>query len=187
MSVPEHLLVHTCCAPCLIAPCQQLKAEGLKFSALWYNPNIHPVTEYRQRLQALRDYAAHEGFGLIVKDDYGLREFVQAVAADIDSRCEHCYRLRLEMAAKTAAEEGFSAFSSTLFYSKYQDHGLMQELAREMAAKYGVSFFYQDWRTLWDEGNRLSREAGMYRQKYCGCVFSEEERYLKRKKAKPEA
>ena len=181
MSVPERLLVHTCCAPCLIAPYQRLKSEGIRVSALWYNPNIHPVTEYRQRLQALKDFAEREGFELILRDIYGLREFVRAMAADIDSRCEHCYRLRLEMAAKTAAEEGFSAFSSTLFYSKYQNHGLMKDIASELAEKYQVSFFYRDWRELWDEGTRLSKEAGMYRQKYCGCVFSEEERYLKRK------
>lgn len=183
MSATEKLLLHSCCAPCLIAPYQELKAEAVNVSVLWYNPNIHPVTEYRQRLQTLKDFAEREGFPLIVKDDYGLRDFVKAVVDRLDSRCGHCYRLRLETAAKTASENGFDAFSSTLFYSKYQNHELLKEIAEEMAAKYQVSFFYRDWRELWDEGTRLSREAGMYRQKYCGCVFSEEERYLKRKQA----
>jgi len=183
MSAPEKLLLHSCCAPCLIAPYQQLKAEGISVSVLWYNPNIHPVTEYRQRLQTLKDFAQREGFELFVNDAYGLRDFVKAVADRPDARCEHCYRVRLEMAAKTAADHGFEAFSSTLFYSKYQNHGLMKDIASEMAEKYQVSFFYRDWRELWDEGTRLSKEAGMYRQKYCGCVFSEEERYLKRTQA----
>ncbi len=182
MSAPDRLLLHSCCAPCLIAPYQQLKADGVSVSVLWYNPNIHPVTEYRLRLQALKDFAATEGFPLILKDVYGLRDFVRAVAGDTDSRCEHCYRVRLEMAAKTAAEQGFEAFSSTLFFSKYQNHELMLQIARELAEKYGTRFFYRDWRELWEEGKRLSLEAGMYRQKYCGCVFSEEERYLKLKK-----
>ncbi len=187
MSAPEHLLLHSCCAPCLIAPYQQLKADGIKLSVLWYNPNIHPVTEYRQRMQTLKEFAAREGFPLVIKDDYGLRDFVRAVAKDIDSRCEHCYRIRLEEAAKTAAELGCNAFSTTLLYSKYQNHELIQEIAQEMAERYKVSFFYRDWRTLWDEGTRLSKAAQMYRQKYCGCVFSEEDRYLKRKNANPGA
>lgn len=154
----------------------------MQVSVLWHNPNIHPVAEYRLRLQALKDFAEREGFPLIVKDVYGLRDFVRAVAGDLDSRCEHCYRVRLETAAKTAAEEGFEAFSTTLLYSRYQKHELIREIARQMADKYGTSFYYRDWRELWDEGKRLSLEAGMYRQKYCGCVFSEEERYLKPRK-----
>ena len=95
MSATEKLLLHSCCAPCLIAPYQELKAEAVNVSVLWYNPNIHPVTEYRQRLQTLKDFAEREGFPLIVKDDYGLRDFVKAVVDRLDSRCGHCYRLRL--------------------------------------------------------------------------------------------
>jgi len=179
MSAPERLLLHTCCAPCLIAPARQLKDEGISFTAWWFNPNIHPVTEYRQRLQSLREFASREGFGLIVQDEYGLRDFVRAVAGDLDQRCRHCYSIRLEAAAKAAAALGCDAFSTTLLYSKYQKHELLRELAEEAAAKHGVGFFYRDWRPLWDEGRRLAKEAELYRQKYCGCVFSEEERYLK--------
>lgn len=187
MPVPEHLLLHSCCAPCLIAPYQQLEAEGIRLSVLWYNPNIHPVTEYRQRMQTLREFATREGFPLLVKDHYGLREFVRSVADDIDSRCEYCYRSRLEVAAQTAAENGCDAFSTTLLYSKYQKHELIREIAEEMAERYKVRFFYRDWRSLWDEGIKLSKAEEMYRQKYCGCVFSEEDRYLKRKSANPGA
>lgn len=178
MSVPEHLLLHTCCAPCLIAPYRQLKAEGIRLSALWYNPNIHPVTEYRNRLGTLREFAEREGFPLIVKDDYGLREFVRKVAADIDNRCEWCYRSRLEVAARTARELGCDAWSTTLLYSKYQKHELIREIAEQTARETGTVFYYRDWRPLWSEGVRLSKEEVMYRQKYCGCVFSEEDRYL---------
>ncbi|MCB5225090.1 MAG: epoxyqueuosine reductase QueH [Candidatus Cloacimonadaceae bacterium] len=184
MFVPNHLLLHSCCAPCLIAPYHELKNEGVKTTVLWYNPNIHPVTEYRARLKTLNEFATREGFELILKDDYGLREFTQNVADDIDNRCAYCYRTRLELAAKTAIELGCDAFSSTLLYSKYQKHELICEIAEEMASKYGVKFFYQDWRELWDEGIQLSKEAEMYRQKYCGCIYSEEERYLKSKKKK---
>lgn len=179
MSVPEHLLLHTCCAPCLIAPYQQLKAEGIRFSAFWYNPNIHPFTEYRSRLESLKELSSREGFTLILKEEYGLRDFVKAVSGDIDSRCEYCYRSRLEETARQAIKQGCDAFSTTLLYSKYQKHELIREIAESISIKQGIPFFYRDWRPLWDEGVRLAKAEELYRQKYCGCIFSEEERYLK--------
>lgn len=176
MSVAK-ILVHTCCAPCLIAPYTQLSKAGHAVSALWYNPNIHPLLEYQKRRDTLRDFAMKEGFELIEHDEYGLHSFLQNTLDRIEERCEYCYRSRLEKAAQIASERGFEAFSSTLLYSRYQQHELMIAIAEEMAAKYRVAFFYEDWRALWQEGIRLSKEAGMYRQQYCGCIFSEEERY----------
>ncbi len=178
MSVTEHLLLHTCCAPCLIAPYFQLKQEGIRLSALWFNPNIHPITEYRSRLESLQSFAQAEGFPLLLRDEYGLRNFVSAVAEDVDGRCAYCYEVRLEAAVQAAQEQGCDAFSSTLLYSKYQKHGLIKEIGEALARKHGIAFFYRDWRPLWQEGIRLSKDEGMYRQKYCGCIFSEEERYL---------
>ncbi len=178
MSGIEHLLLHTCCAPCLIAPYQQLKAEGIRFSALWYNPNIHPYTEYKARLDTLKTYAEKEGFPLILQDEYGLVDFVTNVISDLERRCEYCYRVRLAAVARYASEHGFDAFSTTLLYSKYQKHELIQSIATLMAHRYRVRFFYRDWRELWQEGVRLSKAEQMYRQKYCGCIFSEEVRYL---------
>lgn len=179
MSVPEHLLLHTCCAPCLIAPSRQLKAEGIRFSAFWFNPNIHPFTEYRSRLESLKELSTREAFPLLVKEEYGLRDFVKAVAGDIDGRCAYCYRTRLEESALQAVKLGCDAFSTTLLYSRYQKHELIREIAETVAAKQGLRFFYRDWRPLWDEGVRLAKEGELYRQKYCGCIFSEEDRYLK--------
>lgn len=179
MSVPEKLLLHTCCAPCLVAPIRQLKLKGIAVTAYWFNPNIHPVTEYRSRLESLKAFAEREQFPLVVEDRYGLREFVRAVANDPEGRCRHCYESRLDRAAQTAVELGCDAFSTTLLYSKYQKHDLIREVAEEMSQKYRIPFFYRDWRELWAEGIRLSKEEEMYRQKYCGCIFSEEERYLK--------
>lgn len=184
MSVPENLLLHVCCAPCMVAPYYRLRDEGIAVSAYWYNPNIHPVTEYRARRDSLRDFRAREGFTLIEQDQYGLRDFVKAVAADIDARCAYCYHIRLEATARMAAVKGFSAFSSTLLYSKYQRHEIIIETAEKYAALYNVPFYYRDWRELWQAGIDLSRAQSMYRQKYCGCVFSEEDRYLKKKEAK---
>ncbi len=174
------ILIHTCCAPCLIAPYQKLSEAGHTISAFWFNPNIHPLREYQMRRNTLRDFAAEQGFELVEAGDYGLTEFLCHTIDDIDSRCEYCYLARIEAVAKTASEGAYDAFSTTLLYSKYQNHELMIQIANQMSRKYQVDFFYEDWRLLWKEGIQLSKAAGMYRQQYCGCIFSEEERYRER-------
>jgi len=140
LAFPEHLLLHTCCAPCLIAPYHQLKEQGLSFTSFWYNPNVHLVTEYRMRLQTLKTFAEKEDIPLILHDDYGLRNFVKAVVDDIDDRCRHCFRTRLEMTAQTALELGYDAFSTTLLYSIYQKHDLIKEIGEEIAER-NISLF----------------------------------------------
>ena len=103
--------------------------------------------------------------------------FVESYKAIKADRCRMCYTWRLGQTARFASENGFSAFSSTLFYSIYQQHDLMREIAERFAERYGVEFYYEDFRSGWQEGIDISREMGLYRQGYCGCVFSEEERY----------
>ncbi len=176
------LLLHCCCAPCANLPIQTLQQEGVEVTGFWYNPNIHPFTEYRSRRNTLQDYAKTIQLPLVVVDDYGLRDFVCAVAEDIDGRCNHCYRCRFEETAKYAADHGFDGFSSSLFISPYQNHEKMKEIATQMGEQYGVSFQYYDFRPLFRDGQQRARELEMYMQKYCGCVFSEEDRYRKKKK-----
>jgi len=171
------LLVHTCCAPCFIAPYRQLGDSGIKPDAFWFNPNIHPLLEYQKRRNALRDFAKQEGIELIEAGGYGLCDFLQNTIKDIPNRCSYCYTTRLEAVAREARAGNYQAFSTTLLYSKYQKHELIIDIALQMSARYGVEFFYQDWRSLWQQGIKLSKEAGMYRQQYCGCIFSEEDRY----------
>jgi len=171
------LLVHTCCGPCFIAPYYQLKAEAIPVTAFWLNPNIHPLLEYQKRRNTLREFCNSESIPLIERDEYGLIPFLQHNLADINARCHYCYRVRLEATVQTAREQGYGAFTTTLLYSRYQKHDLIKSIATELAEKYQVQFYYRDWRTLWQEGIKLSKEAGMYRQQYCGCIFSEEERY----------
>lgn len=175
----DKVLLHCCCAPCSVSCIEPLRQEGIEPVAFWYNPNIHPFKEYEARRNCLIEYAKKEGFKLIVNEDYGLREFVRNVANNIDNRCVYCYEHRLEETAKYAAENGFSAFTSTLFASLYQDHELMKAAAEKYAKKYGVEFLYRDFRPNFREGNNKAREQGLYMQKYCGCIFSEEERYKK--------
>ena len=175
----EKTLLHCCCAPCSVSCIQLLRAQGIEPVGYWYNPNIHPYQEYKARRDTLMAYAPSIGMELIVEEDYGLRDFVRAVADDIDHRCRHCYGLRLEHTAAYAARHGFDSFTSTLFVSPYQDHDLMRAVAEEAAARHGVTFLYRDFRPGFRQGQAEARTLELYMQKYCGCVFSEEDRYQK--------
>ncbi len=175
------LLLHICCAPCSIACIQSLREEGLSPTGFWYNPNIHPYLEYTARRDALVSYASSIDLPLFLRDEYGLRPFVQAVAADLSGRCSHCYDLRMGLAARHAAENGFDAFTTTLLISPYQNQEQLVRSAQAAADQAGVAFLYRDFRPLFRESQRQARELGLYRQKYCGCVFSEEDRYAHKK------
>ena len=178
-------LLHMCCAPCANQCIDVLAADGYAVTGFWYNPNIHPFTEYRSRRNCLREYTDSIGIKLLERDEYALRPFVREIADDIANRCVKCYEMRLFSAAQTAKENGFDSFTSSLFISPYQNHELMRETAERAAAEFGVDFLYRDFRPYFKEGQTFAREHGFYMQKYCGCVFSEEERYLKKNKIIP--
>jgi len=178
-------LLRSFCAPCDNMPIEVLRGDKIEVTGFWYNPNIHPFTEYRARRNCVREYAGTIELPLIERDDYGLRPFVRAVAEDIGGRCVKCYEMRLFETARQAAEGGFDSFTSSLFISPYQNHELMREVAERAAFEYGVQFLYRDFRPYFRDGQNFAREHGFYMQKYCGCVFSEQERYLKPKKIIP--
>ena len=172
------LLLHACCAPCAVACVDCLREEGRNPALFWYNPNIHPFGEYRNRRESLVEFAANLGERLILKDYYGLGDFVAANTSP-QERCGYCYRTRMEQSARYAAGGGFSAFTTTLLISPYQNHRLIIDAGEEAGKKFGVSFLYRDFRPLFKEGQGRARALGLYAQKYCGCIFSEEERYRK--------
>ena len=178
-------LLHVCCAPCANQCIEVLRTDGMDVTGFWYNPNIHPFTEYRARRNCLREYAEAIQLPLIERDDYGLRPFVREVAQDIAGRCVKCYEMRLLETARQAKEGGFDSFTSSLFISPYQNHQMMAEVAQKAADAYGVEFLYRDFRPYFKAGQEKARELNMYIQKYCGCVFSEQERYLKPTKIIP--
>ncbi len=186
------LLLHMCCGPCACYPVKKLRESGIEPVGFFFNPNIHPYREWEQRLMTAKEFASKVQMELRVDETYRLREFLgKALPAEAlpNGRCRMCYTWRLEETAKFAAEHGFDAFSSTLFYSIYQQHDLMRETAEHFSEAYGVAFCYEDFRSGWQEGIDLSHELELYRQPYCGCIFSEEERYSKaiRKQRKKEA
>jgi predicted adenine nucleotide alpha hydrolase (AANH) superfamily ATPase len=146
----------------------------------FYNPNIQPEDEYLRRRDALAylGFAAPSYFGsdiplLLDFPPRQAREHLLAVGGELFSRkrCVLCYRLRLAAAAKRAKELGYPAFTSALLYSGRQRHEAIKEEGGRLAAQYGLEFYYEDFRTGLKEGRRMSRELGLYRQRYCGCVF----------------
>jgi len=173
------LLLHICCAPCSVACVKSLRSEGIEPTGYWYNPNIHPYTEYRTRRDTLTEYAKTINLALVMEDEYGLRPFTRAVAENIADRCPVCYAARMRQTARYAAENGYTHFTSTLFISPYQRHSLLRAAAEQAAQEFGVAFLYRDFRPVFRQGQEEARALNLYMQKYCGCVFSEEERYRK--------
>lgn len=160
-------------------PLRILREEGYEVTGLFYNPNIHPYLEYKKRLDTLRDYAADVQMKLIVPDDYPMEDFLREVTFRETMRCRYCYFSRLTYAAGIARRGKFDYFTSTLLYSKFQKHEIIRQTAQNIAAAKGPGFLYRDFREGWKEGIDLSKNRGMYRQQYCGCLFSEKERYFK--------
>lgn len=171
------VLLHICCGPCALYPLAVLRGEGFAVTGWFFNHNIHPYQEYQRRRDAARQMAEQEGLELMVRDEYRLEEFLANVADEPENRCAYCYASRLDAAAVAVREGGFDAFSSSLFYSRYQNHELMRQQAEAAALRHGVAFLYRDFRPGWQEGIRRSKELGLYRQQYCGCIYSEQERY----------
>lgn len=173
------ILLHICCGPCTIYPLQFLRTAGHDVSGFFYNPNIHPFAEYRRRLETLQTYAREESLALEIEPGYPLERYFRAVSFNEEDRCRYCYEERLNVAFARAADQRFDALTTTLLYSRYQKHDLIVATAERLSAQYGIPFFYHDFREGWQEGIRISKERLMYRQSYCGCIFSERERFCK--------
>jgi len=174
------LLLHVCCAPCSTYTLGKLREQNIDVSGYFYNPNIHPYREFRKRLATLREFAAVQDFPLEIVSEYGLTEYLRKVVFHEKLRCMICYDMRLEKTALQALKSGADAFSSTLLYSKYQNHETITKIGKQVADKYGVEFYYDDFREGWQEGIDKAIEMDLYRQPYCGCIYSEQERYDKK-------
>jgi len=173
------ILLHACCGPCSTYVVNRLQEQGMEVSAFWYNPNVHPFREHQRRLEAMELFARAVDLPLIIDEGYDMLKYFQAVVGHERERCPDCYRMRLSRAAEVASRRGFDAFTTTLLISPYQKHELIYELGGELGREWGVGFHYEDFRPGFREGHRLSRELGLYHQGYCGCVYSEWERYGK--------
>ncbi len=174
------MLLHICCSCCLTYPLRKCIQDGYDLIGYWYNPNIHPYAEYRKRLQSLASFARNNSFPVVYDQSYELEKFLQGVLKDLEGRCLYCYAMRLRKTAQYAREEGFDLFSTTLLVSPYQKHEKIKALGEEIGQEVGVEFLYDDLRPNFKDTKRAAREEGLYSQKYCGCIFSEKERYLRK-------
>jgi len=174
------LLMHLCCSNCALYPIKNLSSKGIEIKGFWLNPNIHPYIEYKNRLDSLKNLQNIWNLDIEYDVNYGLKDFLRMVVNREENRCAFCYSLRLEETAKTAKKMGLSGFTTSLLFSPYQKFDMIITIGNEMAKKYSIPFYIEDFRSGWKEGNKLSRELGLYRQKYCGCIYSEMERYLKK-------
>ncbi len=172
-----NILFHICCAPCALYPYYRMKEEGLDPAGYFYNPNIQPYLEYRKRLDTVKEFSVRTGLEVKLRDEYDLDGFFLRIAGKGAKRCEQCYRMRLDAAGRAAREGGFGMLTTSLLYSRYQKHDLIRGIGAEMAAEHGIEFYYEDFRRGWREGLVESRAMGLYRQQYCGCIYSEQERY----------
>ncbi|MDR3074140.1 MAG: epoxyqueuosine reductase QueH [Deltaproteobacteria bacterium] len=176
------VLLHVCCGPCALVPARELARAGHAATGWFYNPNIQPLAEYVRRREGACRMAEACGIDLLFPVDipeYGAEAWLRAALDFPDGRCAYCRESRFAAVAAKAAALGFDAFSSSLLYSRRQPHEKMKEAGEKAARRYGVSFLYQDFRSFWQEGIAASKDLGLYRQQWCGCLFSEEERYAK--------
>ena len=173
------ILLHTCCAPCSIYPVDRLRDQSFDVTGYFYRNNIHPYSECMRREETLVDYAKRIDLPVIYPDDYDLEGFLRQMMYREDHRCEICYFSRLSAAAHIAKHGRFDCFSTTLLYSRFQKHEKIRSIGESVGQSVGVPFYYADFREGWKTGVETSKQLGMYRQQYCGCVYSEKERYFR--------
>jgi predicted adenine nucleotide alpha hydrolase (AANH) superfamily ATPase len=144
----------------------------------FYKHNIHPYTECLKRQKTLEKYANHIDLSVIYQEDYDLEGFIRGVVYRESNRCEFCYHERLRSTALIAKRGNFDYYTTTLLYSKFQKHDLLKSIGESIGNSVGVPFYYHDFRQGWKKGVEASKRLAMYRQQYCGCIYSEKERYF---------
>lgn len=172
----KKVLLHICCAPCAVIPVEKLRSENFQVTGFFYNPNIHPYQEYLRRKESVEKLSAIINMNTIF-EEYDFKEFLRSVASIVEKRCEICYEKRLSATARKAGLIGCDAFTSTLLISPHQSHEIIKTIGEECAKSNGIELLYRDYRSDFKNAYALSQKYGLYRQQYCGCIYSEYERY----------
>ncbi len=191
----KRVLVHICCGPCSIYPLKQVLEGAFEVWGFFHNPNIHPLSEFNRRLEAVRALAGHMKLDVIYDTEYRPTEFIKGIrehtgiseghpGEEGGERCEYCYSSRMKETARVASERGFDAFTTSLLYSRHADHEGIRALGEELAVEHDIEFIYRDFREGWQEGIDESKALGLYRQNYCGCIYSRIERFKWKKSRK---
>jgi len=173
----KKVLIHSCCAHCAAYTVSHWRQQGYEVSALWYNPNIHPYMEHQHRLEAMQTLAQEMSLPLITTSGYEIIDYFRQVVGHESERCQYCFKLRLSKTAETAKAMDFDAFTTTLLISPHQKHDLLKEIGNELAGETGIDFLYADLRKRYSDSRRMTKPMNLHRQQYCGCVYSEWERY----------
>ncbi|MBW2466793.1 MAG: epoxyqueuosine reductase QueH, partial [Deltaproteobacteria bacterium] len=156
------VLLHICCGPCTVYPLEVFKSEGIKVRGFFFNPNIHPFQEFKKRLEAVKKLASQKNLQVDYQPEYGLRDYLRQVVFNEDKRCNICYDMRLLEAVEQAKKVRADAFTTTLLYSRYQNHELIRQKAEQLAEEHKISFYYHDFRKGWQQGIDISKEMGLY-------------------------
>ena len=180
----KKILIHVCCGPCGIYPIEVL-GEQFEVTAFYFNPNIHPENEYKNRLKAFQKYLDKYKINYLI-GEYNPQDYfdtVEDVTKNKGERCPLCYELRLDKTAQTAREKGYDAFTSTLLISPHQDIDLVRTLGENLGEKNKVEFFdgqiagdkkkYKGFRPGFTEGRKKAKKEALYAQTYCGCLYSQ--------------
>ena len=169
----KKMLLHACCAPCAEYPVYDLLERDIRPDILYFNPNIHPKFEFERRREQVEKLGQIRDLQCFYSEDFRIDDWLsRAWEGKYDSRCLMCYDIRMDYVARYAKENGYECFSTSLLVSPYQNHDAILASAERASEKYGISFSYTDWRPHFREGQTMAREHGLYRQKYCGCIYS---------------
>jgi predicted adenine nucleotide alpha hydrolase (AANH) superfamily ATPase len=174
--ISHRALIHICCAHCAAYTLQFWQQQGYLVTALWYNPNIHPQNEHALRLQAARELLEQSHIPLIVMPDYEPSRYFAAIRGAEGHRCCACFDLRLQMTAAQALKEGYGVFSTSLLISPHQEHQSIIASGDEIARSMGLVFLYSDLRRRYSNSRVITKDRQLYRQQYCGCIYSFGER-----------
>jgi predicted adenine nucleotide alpha hydrolase (AANH) superfamily ATPase len=175
--VYDKMLLHICCAPCCIGVYPELGRVASEVEGFFFNPNIHPLLEFRRRLKSVKVLAEQTGMQVHCDEEYLLKEFLRATVFNEDDRCAMCYKWRMRRTAEFAKDNGFDAFTTTLLISGHQRHESLAREGRAAAAEYGREFYYRDFRPLAEDARREAKRRNLYLQQFCGCIYSEWVRY----------
>lgn len=178
-----NLLIHACCGPCSSYVLEYLN-KYFNITILYYNPNIYPDTEYVRRLNELKKFInSFDNKIEIIELEYLPDEFYSKTSGlenlgERSQRCYNCYELRLEVAAKYAIENNYDYFTTTLSISPYKNSDWINEIGSNLEKKYKIKYLYADFKKKngYKRSIELSKKYGMYRQEYCGCIYSKIEK-----------
>lgn len=170
--LPDQLALHICCAPCAQWPLEFLRAHGVEPALLFFNPNIHPQSEWIRRKESVEAFAEKEQVELEIRGESQPDCWIQRHAQSRSECCRFCYATRLEQTAQFACEKGLKAFGTTLLISPYQNHDAIHQVGQTIAKRYGLLYCAFDFTPGFRRSQRLARSAGYYCQKYCGCLYS---------------